>query len=126
MSDSDYEIVETSSIQFAGRSRKPKYTHKLWEKDDAVSVAKYYAAAHRIHCRRNNTDDSPYSHYIDKREEYVNWWLQNSIHLISIEQIRFEQQDEIIITIGESDSNLFADAIESDDEIIMTIGECDE
>lgn len=99
MSDNDYEIVDASTIEFAGRSRKPKYALKLWEKDDAASVAKYYAAAHRIHCRRNNTDESPYSHYIDEREEYVNWWLQNTIHLISIEQIRLEEQDRISVYI---------------------------
>lgn len=103
MSDNDYEIVDSSTIEFAGRSRKPKYTHKLWESDNPQDIAKYYASAHRLHCRRDKVEDSPYSHYIDKREEYVNMWLGISTHLINIEQIRLEQEDKITITIVEGD-----------------------
>jgi hypothetical protein len=71
MSD-DYEIVDASTIEFASRSRKPKYAHKHWESTNPRDMHIYYSALQRNHIRRNGCNETPYDHLIDqkmKREE---------------------------------------------------------
>jgi hypothetical protein len=74
MSDSDFEIVDTSTIQFARRSRKPKYKTKPWEYNDAEGEHFYYKIAQRNYRRRHGVTETPYDHLIDpvleREEEY--------------------------------------------------------
>lgn len=101
MSDNDFEIVDSSTIEFASRSRKPKYKHKHWERDDAEGMYIYYKGLQRSYQRRHGVTETPFDHMIDQRMDYSKWWGQNSISLISIEQIRLEGENKVSTQIGD-------------------------
>ena len=101
MSDNGFEIVDPSTLQFASRSRKQKYKHKHWERQDPEGMYIYYKGLQRSYRRRHGVTETPYDHMIDQRMDYTNWWGQNSISLISIEQIRLEEENRVSAKIGD-------------------------
>ncbi len=105
MSDNDFVIVDPSTLELASRKgrgqAKPKYKHELWNKDDERSQQLYYETLQSSYKRRHGDTETPYDHLIDRRKNYTKWWSENSIHLISIEQIRLEDEDRYSTKIGD-------------------------
>ena len=120
--DIDFEIVDSSTIQFPTRSRKPKYTHALWEKDDTESQYKNYLAAQRNYKRRHGNVETPYDHHIDEKKEYAKWWSENTIHLVNMEQIERENQSKVVVKIdGNCICNYCGDNIEKNRDVYSWI-----
>lgn len=78
MSDADFEFISASEI-VVSRKRKPKYVHRLWEANSDAHLYQYYAALQRSYSRRHKTSDTPYDHFIDERQSYIEWWIKNTL-----------------------------------------------
>jgi hypothetical protein len=65
----DFEIIEESQV-VSFRSRKPKYSTKVWEYDTPKGQARYMLAVARLHERRGSDYAEELRHKVDARFEY--------------------------------------------------------
>jgi hypothetical protein len=69
MSDLDFEIIESSAV-VVSRSRKPKYSTRVWDYSDAKGEARYLLALARLHDRRGSDSADELRSKVNSRLAY--------------------------------------------------------
>lgn len=65
----DFEVIDASEV-VSFRSRKPKYSTKVWEYDTPKGQARYMLALARLHERRGSDCAEDFRQKVDARFEY--------------------------------------------------------